>query len=151
MNIYLFLIYSYFLLFIPISISSLSLTKLMLYAFILFLYTLSFSISLIKPYLFITFHYLSIAFPKVWSDIPPLLFLVISHHFLVSIIFYCLLYPTVIWPCQILRAVLIFSLIDTIFVLYSLSIVVLLGVYCHMTLNSHMTQHKWESISTYVI
>ena len=36
------------------------------------------------------FYYLSIAFPKVWSDILFLLFLVISHHSLSSIIFYCL-------------------------------------------------------------
>ena len=28
---------------------------------------------------------------------------------------------------------------------------IMLGAYCHMTLNSHVTQHKWESIPTYVI
>ena len=96
MNIYLFLIYSLFSL-IYLYISTIAYTiMLMLYALIQSYTPLFFSISLIKPYLFITFHYLSIAFPKVWSDIPPLLFLVISHHFLVSIIFYCLLYPTVI-------------------------------------------------------
>ena len=76
-----FLFISYFLLFT--SISPLLLMLLCLCHMLLSnsIHLFSFSIFLIKPYLFITFplpfHYLSIAFSKVWLDIHP--FIVPSH------------------------------------------------------------------------
>ena len=73
----------------------------------------------------LSIHYLSIIFSQPFSRFDHiyslLLFLVISCHSLISILFYYLLYPNVIQPCQTLRAMLVFPLIDTTFVLYSLS------------------------------
>ena len=72
----------------------------------------------------LSFHYLSIAFPKVWSDILFLLFLVTSCLFFSFITFYYLFYSLNIRPYQTLRAAQVLPLIDTFFVPHSLSIVV---------------------------
>ena len=98
---------------------------------ILILYTITqsymslfLSISLIKPYLFITF---LLPFYSLFQGLISYIILIVPSHFSLffpSITFYLLLYPTVIQLYQTLRAVLVFFLISTIFILYSLDIVV---------------------------